>query len=63
MVLTMNYIFVFANRQMREIVDYIDLRDLQNYKSYLRKDDDMIPAGFKLTAADEMYYLCARNSN
>jgi hypothetical protein len=48
---------------MRELVDFIDLRDLQNYKSYLRKDDDMIPAGFKLTAADEMYYLCARNSN
>ena len=52
MVLTMNYIFVFANRQMKELVDFIDLRDLQNYKSYLRKDDDMIPAGFKLTAAD-----------
>lgn len=50
--LTMNFFFVFTNRSMREVTDYIDLRDVLSYKSYLRKDDDMIPAGFKLTTVD-----------
>lgn len=62
-VLTMNFFFVFANRGLREVTDFIDLRDVLSYKSYLRKDDDMIPAGWKITTHEEMYYFCARNCN
>jgi len=62
-VLTMNFLFIFTNRTLKEVTDYIDLRDVLSYKSYLRKDDDMIPAGFKLTTADERHCFCARNCN
>lgn len=59
----MNFLFVFTNRTMKEVTDFIDLRDVLSYKSYLRKDDDMIPAGFKLTTLEDMHYFCARNCN
>lgn len=63
MVLTMNFVLVFTNKNQKELTEFIDLRDVKAYKSYVRKDDEMIPAGFKLNTHDDMYYFCARNSN
>jgi len=63
MVLTMNFIFVFTNRNMKELIEFLDLRDVTSYKSYMKKDDDMIPSGFKIQTVDDMYYFCARNCN
>lgn len=41
----------------------IDLKDIKSYKSYLRKDEEMIPPGFKLRTGDDMYYFCGKNCN
>lgn len=59
----MNFIFVFTNRNMKELIEFLDLRDVTSYKSYMKKDDDMIPSGFKIQTVDDMYYFCARNCN
>lgn len=37
MVLTMNYILIFTSRNLKELAEYIDLREVKTYKSYLRK--------------------------
>jgi len=63
MVLTTNFILVFTNKNCKELTEYIDLRDVKSYKSYVRKDDEMIPAGFKIRTLEDMYYFCARNCN
>ena len=63
MVLTMNYILIFTNRNLKELVEFIDLREVKTYKSYLRKEEDMIPAGFKIRTLEDMLYFCARNCN
>ena len=41
--------------------EFIDLRELKAYRSYLKKDEDRIPAGFKLRTQEDMIYFCARN--
>lgn len=63
MVLTTNYILVFTNKSCKELTEYVDLRDVKSYKSYVRKDDEMIPSGFKIRTLEDMYYFCARNCN
>lgn len=63
MVLSMNYILIFTNRNLKELAESIDLREVKSYKSYLRKDEEMIPAGFKIRTSDDMFYFCAKNCN
>jgi|JI10StandDraft_1071094.scaffolds.fasta_scaffold794091_2 hypothetical protein len=63
MVLTMNYILIFTSRNLKELAEFIDLREVKTYKSYLRKEEDMIPAGFKIRTLEDMFYFCARNCN
>ena len=48
---------------MEEVTDQIKIKDLKSYKSYLRKDEEMIPPGFKLRSSDDMLYLCAKDCN
>lgn len=62
-VLTSNYIYTFASKNLDEVTDIIDLKEIKSYKSYLRKDEEMIPPGFKVRSADDMYYFCAKNCN
>lgn len=38
LVLTKNYILIFTNRNLKEMAEFIDLREVKIYKSYLRKD-------------------------
>jgi len=63
LVLTKNYLLIFTNRNLKEMAEFIDLREVKTYKSYLKKDEDMIPAGFKLRTHEDMFYFCARNCN
>ena len=63
LVLTKNYLLIFTNRNLKEMAEFIDLREVKTYKSYLKKDEDMIPAGFKLRTQEDMFYFCARNCN
>ena len=49
MVITFNYIYIFANKTLKEVTDCYDLKDVTSYKSFVRKEHDMIPAGFKIT--------------
>lgn len=60
-VLTTNFMYTFTDEKMTEVTDVIDLKDIKSYKSYLRKDEEMIPPGFKLRSADDMLYFCAKN--
>ena len=62
-VLTSNFLYTFASRKMDEVTDVIDLKEIKSYKSYLRKDEEMIPPGFKIRSADDMFYFCAKNCN
>jgi hypothetical protein len=62
-VLTANYLYTFTTKNLDEVTDVIDLKDIKSYKSYLRKDEEMIPPGFKLRTGDDMFYLCAKNCN
>lgn len=57
----MNYLLTFTNKSCQEITDIVDLKDIKSYKSYLRKDEEMIPVGFKLRTGDDMFYLCAKS--
>jgi len=34
---------------------------MKSYKSYVRKDDEMSPAGFKIRTNDDMYYFSTKN--
>lgn len=61
MVLTVNYIFTFSSNKLDDLTDAIDLKDIKTYKSYLRKDDEMVPAGFKIRCNDDMYYFSAKD--
>ena len=63
MVLTLNYVYIFANNSLKEVTDCFDLKDVMTYKSFLRKEHDMIPAGFRLNVDGEDIYFCARNVN
>jgi hypothetical protein len=63
LVLTKHYLLIFTNRNLKEMAEFIDLREVKTYKSYLKKDEDMIPAGFKLRTQEDMFYFCARNCN
>ena len=63
MVLTLNYVYIFANNSLKEVTDCYDLKDVMTYKSFLRKEHDMIPAGFRLNVDGEDFYFCARNVN
>jgi len=59
----MNYLFTFTNKSCKEVTDIIDLKEMKSYKSYLRKDEEMIPAGFKVRSDDQEFYFCGRNCN
>ncbi len=60
-VLTLNYLFTFTNKTCDEVTEIVNLRDIKSYKSYLRNDEEMIPAGFKVRSEDEEMYFCARS--
>jgi hypothetical protein len=51
-VLTMNFLISFSNRECKEITELIDLKEFRLYKSYVKKEDDLIPSCFKITAKD-----------
>ncbi len=36
---------------------------MKSYKSYLRKDDEMVPSGFKIRSEDNEYYFCGKSAN
>ena len=59
----MNYIYLFANNSLKELDDCFDLRDVSAYKSFIKKEDDTIPAMFKLVVDNEDLHFCARNLN
>ena len=61
MVLTMNFIFIFDSPAKTDLDSFIDLINLKSFKSYVRKDEEMIPSGFKIRSLDDMFYLCARS--
>lgn len=62
-VITTNFLYVFTDDKMEEISEAFELRHIKSYKSYLRKDEEMIPPGFKLRTSDDMLYFCAKNCN
>ena len=62
-VLTTNYIYTFTSNKLEDATDVIDLKDIKTYKSYLRKDEDMVPAGFKIRCNDDMFYFSANDCN
>ena len=62
-VLTTNYIYTFTANNYDEVTDTIDLKNVSNYKSYLKTDEEMIPAGFKIRCMDDMYYFSAKDVN
>ena len=59
----MNYLLTFTNKTCKELTDVIDLKSVKSYKSYVRKDEEMVPAGFKIRSDDSEVYLCGTNSN
>lgn len=61
LVITHNFLYTFTSKKMDEATDIVDLKDVKSYKSYLRKDEEMIPAGFKLRTSDDMFYFCAKS--
>ena len=40
----MNYLLTFTNKTCKELTDVIDLKSVKSYKSYVRKDEEMVPA-------------------
>ena len=37
------------------MTEFIDLREFKAYRSYLKKDEDKISAGFKLRTQEDMF--------
>ena len=57
LILTVNYIFIFQNRSRKDLTDRIDLNEIRNYKSYVRKEDDVLTNCIKIRTEHHMYYL------
>ena len=49
-ILTKNYIFIYQDKSRKVLTDSIDLAEIKNYKSYVRKDDDAITSSLKISS-------------
>lgn len=56
-ILTKNYIFIYQDKTRKVLTDSIDLTEIKNYKSYVRKEDDATTNSLKIRSESNMYYL------
>lgn len=56
-ILTKNYIFIYQDKSRKVLTDSIDLAEIKNYKSYVRKEDDATTSSLKIRSDSNMYYL------
>ena len=62
-VITSKFLYTFTSKTMEDVTDIVELRDVRNYKSYLTKEDKMVPVTFKIKTSKETVSFSAKNCN
>ena len=63
LVLTCRYLYIFSDVSLTEVHENIELKNLKYYKSFLLKEEKMVPAAFELRINLESIFLAGKNSN